>query len=194
MTDLKILVVDDDPVTLLLIKKKIISADYEVETATNGEEAVDLISGNYYDVVLTDLMMPGDIDGIGVLEATKKLYRQTEVILITAYASVDNAVEAMQKGASDYIQKPINFDELLLRLDKIRGLKALIKDAVDLREAMDVTEKNAGHTIQDLELEISHLQKRISEIKKVLSMEDRDHPKRINIALAMLSAIENNLS
>ncbi len=194
MTDLKILVVEDDPVTLLLIKKKIISTDYEVETATNGEEAVNLISGNYYDVVLTDLMMPGDIDGIGVLEATKKLCSQTEVILITAYASVDNAVEAMQKGASDYIQKPINFDELLLRLDKIRGLKALIKDAVDLREAMDVTEKNAGHTIQDLELEISHLQKRISEIKKVLSMEDRDHPKRINIALAMLSAIENNLS
>lgn len=194
MADLKILVVDDDPVTLLLIKKKIINADYEVETATNGEEAVDLIAESYYDVVLTDLMMPGDIDGIGVLKATKRLHPQTEVILITAYASVDNAVEAMQKGASDYIQKPINFDELLLRLDKIRDLKTLIKNATDLREAMDITEQNAGHTIQNLELEISCLQKRMSEIKKVLSMEDRDYPKKINIALAMLSAIENNLS
>ncbi len=66
MNNLKILVVDDDPVTRLLLKKRLSKAEYEVEAAKNGVEAVSLISKSYFDVVLTDLMMPGGVDGIGV--------------------------------------------------------------------------------------------------------------------------------
>ena len=103
MKDLTILVVDDDPITLLLVEKRLKAEEYAIETALNGTEAFDLISNNHYDVVLTDLKMPGGMDGIGVLEAIKTKNSRTEVILITAYASVDNAVEAMQKGAADYL-------------------------------------------------------------------------------------------
>jgi len=89
---------------------------------------------------------------------------RTEVILITAFASVENAVEAMRKGAADYLQKPINHDELMLRLEKISSMNALIKNAGDLREAMDVTEQNAAATIQNLEMEISRLNRKLSEV------------------------------
>jgi DNA-binding NtrC family response regulator len=127
MKNLKILIVDDDPVTRLLLNKKLKMAEYEFETAENGVEALNILSKCGFDVVLTDLMMPGGVDGIGVLEAVKEKYTRTEVILLTAFASVENAVEAMKKGAADYLQKPINFDELFLRLDKISNLKKLAR-------------------------------------------------------------------
>ena len=97
MGKLKILAVDDDPVTLLLIEKKLKRQGYDIETAKNGKEAVEYIEEQPYDVVLTDLMMPGSTDGIGVLDAVKIKYEKTQVILLTAYASVDTAVEAMKK-------------------------------------------------------------------------------------------------
>jgi DNA-binding NtrC family response regulator len=112
MSDLKILVVDDDPTSRLLLERRLEAAEYEIESVQNGAEAYALISKHHFDVVLTDLKMPGDIDGMAVLEATKAKNSRSEVILVTAHASVDNAVEAMRKGAADYLQKPINFDEL----------------------------------------------------------------------------------
>ena len=168
MSSLKILVVDDDPATRLLLKKWLKKEEYDVETAASGTEAVNIIAEHYYDVVLTDLMMPGGLDGLGVLEAVKESHGgRIEVILITAFASVENAVAAMRKGAADYLQKPINHDELMLRLEKISSMKALIKNAGDLREAMDVTEQNATATIQNLEMEIARLNRKLSEVLEV---------------------------
>jgi two-component system OmpR family response regulator len=189
MKDLKILVVDDDPITLLLLEKRLKAEEYEIKTARNGTEAFDLISNNHYDVILTDLKMPGGMDGIGVLEATKTKNSRTEVILITAYASVDNAVAAIQKGAVDYLQKPINFDELMLRLQKIKNMKKLVKDADDLREAMDITEFNAGQTIQNLELTVAQLQSQLSEVENVLSQKGIDSSERVRLALDRLVAV-----
>ena len=162
--------------------------EYETTIAVNGVEAVDLISKYRFDVVLTDLMMPGGVDGIGVLQATKEKFPQTEVVLITAYASIDTAVTAMKQGAFDYLQKPINFDELFLLLDKISNLKKLDKAAGDLREAMDVTESNAAQTIQNLEMSLSKLDGKLAEIKSVLAKQNIDADQRIETALEMLSS------
>jgi two-component system OmpR family response regulator len=189
MNSLRILVVDDDPVTRSLLEKRLVNSGYRVETASSGNEALDLIRDRFFDVVLTDLMMPGGVDGIGVLEATKNRWNQTEVILITAYASVDSAVDAMKKGASDYLTKPINLEELMLRLQKINTLKSLTKDAEGLREAMDVTEKNAAQTIQDLEIMVSDLQHTCSAIKSTLADENLETTKRIALSLKMLSSL-----
>ena len=168
MTILKILVVDDDPVTRTLLTKRLIREDFSVDTAENGLVAIEKIARQYFDVVLTDLMMPGGVDGIGVLEEAKRINIKTEVVLITAHASVDNAIEAMKKGAVDYLLKPINFDELFLRLDKIRNLKMLVKNASDLREAMDVTEKTSAETIQDLEIAVAALNGQLAAIRSTL--------------------------
>ena len=83
----------------------------------------------------------------------------------------------------DYLQKPINFDELFLRLDKIRNLKMLIKNASDLREAMDVTEKTSAETIQDLEIMVAELNARFGVIKTTLLKEDMDPEARIRLVL-----------
>jgi two-component system, OmpR family, response regulator len=186
MTNLKILVVDDDPVTRALLDKRLIREGYTVDTAEDGRVAIEKLTRHYHDVVLTDLMMPGGVDGIGVLEEAKRINIKTEVILITAHASVDNAIEAMKKGAVDYLQKPINFDELSLRLDKIRNLKMLIKNASDLREAMDVTEKTSGGTIQDLEILVAELNGRLSAIRATLLQADTAPEARIRQVLDSL--------
>jgi two-component system, OmpR family, response regulator len=188
MSSLRILVVDDDPVTRTLLSKRLIKDEYTVDTAENGVVAIEKIARQYYDVVLTDLMMPGGVDGIGVLEEAKRASIKTEVILITAHASVDNAIEAMKKGAVDYLQKPINFDELFLRLDKIRNLKMLIKNASDLREAMDVTEKTSAETIQDLEMMVNELKGRLTVIRATLLQSDMDSETRVRMALKGLDS------
>lgn len=187
MTNLKILVVDDDPVTRTLLTKRLIREEYTVETAEDGMVAIEKITEQVYDVVLTDLMMPGGVDGIGVLENAKNANIKTEVILITANASVDNAIEAMKKGAVDYLQKPINFDELFLRLDKIRNLKMLVKNASDLREAMDVTEKTSAVTIQSLEMTVGELRGQLTAIRATLLQADMAAEARIRIALEGLN-------
>lgn len=187
MNNLNILVVDDDPVTRLLLHKILTKASCDVELAEDGVHALELISRRFYDVVLTDLMMPGGLDGIDVLEATKAKYNDSEVILITAHASVDTAVTAMKKGAADYLQKPINIDEVLLRLKRIRTLKEMTKNAGDLREAMDITEKSAGETIQNLEMMVAALEKKLSDIGDILSKRDEDPESRVDLALQMLS-------
>ena len=183
MLSLKILIVDDDPVTRSLLSKRLAKADYEVESAENGVDAVHMIAHNYYDVVLTDLMMPGGVDGIGVLETAKENNLKTEVILITAHGSIDNAIVAMKKGAVDYLQKPINFDELFLRLEKIQNLKHLMKNASDLREAMQVTELTSGETIQNLEMAVADLDSRLTQIKTILAQRELAPEDRIRLAL-----------
>jgi two-component system, OmpR family, response regulator len=183
MQALKILIVDDDPVTRALLSKRLTKAEYEVEAAENGVVAVRMIAQSYYDVVLTDLMMPGGVDGIGVLETAKENNLKTEVILITAHGSIDNAIVAMKKGAVDYLQKPINFDELFLRLEKIQNLKHLMKNASDLREAMEITEQTSGETIQNLEMIAADLENRLNQIKAILSKPDIPADERIRLAL-----------
>ena len=183
MQALKILVVDDDPVTRSLLTKRLSKIDFEVETAESGVDALRMISNSYYDVVLTDLMMPGGVDGIGVLESAKEGNLKTEVILITAHGTIDNAIVAMKKGATDYLQKPINLDELVLRLAKIQNLKHLMKNASDLRVAMDATEQASGETIQALELAVADLEERLSSIHSILNQSEIPPEERIGRAL-----------
>ncbi|HSL41600.1 MAG TPA: response regulator [Desulforhopalus sp.] len=97
MKNLSILVVDDDPVVLRLLEERLKRQNYRVERAGDGYDAERLLRAQAFDVVLTDLMMPGDIGGIEVLEIAKEINSNTEVVLITAHSSVHTAVEAMKK-------------------------------------------------------------------------------------------------
>lgn len=188
MKQLKILAVDDDPFTLKMLDKKLTKEGYDIETASDGVEAGKLISQKFYDIIITDLIMPGGVDGIDVLEAAKTKNKETEVILLTAHASVENVVEAMKKGAADYLQKPINFYELTLRMEKIRNYKKLLKNAQDLREAMDVTEQNAAQTIQHLEMSVVELQSILSEIRQVIMTRSIDSDRCVERVLDIVSS------
>lgn len=168
MKNLSILVVDDDPVVRRLLEQRLIKENYQVHVAEDGYVAEKMLRQQFFDVVLTDLMMPGTIGGIEVLEIAKEINSQTEVVLITAHSSVNSAVEAMKKGAIDYLEKPINFDELFLRLDKIANMQTILRRAQDLQFAMDTTENAASATIQDLEMQVAKLRQSLDEIENTL--------------------------
>lgn len=188
MNTMTILVADDDPVIRKLFEKRLSREGYEVTVAADGIEAARLLDAMPFDVVITDLVMPGEIGGIELLKIAKEKSVEIEVIVITAHSSVHTAVDAMKKGAVDYLEKPINFDELFLRLEKISEVKALMKNAGDLREAMDVTESSAAQTIQDLEIINSTLQRQLEKIEEILHNPYQDESSRIEQALQILES------
>ena len=187
MKNLSILVVDDDPVVLRLLEERLKRQNYRVERAGDGYDAERLLRAQAFDVVLTDLMMPGDIGGIEVLEIAKEINSNTEVVLITAHSSVHTAVEAMKKGAADYLEKPINFDELFLRLDKIANLQTILRSAQDLQSAMLATETAASLTIQDLEIGMARLRQTLDTVESILRDDDLPEDLRIEQALEQLA-------
>lgn len=187
MKALSILVVDDDPVMRRLLQERLTRADYQVLVAEDGHQATKLLKQHRFDVVLTDLVMPGGISGIKVLELAKELHTNTEVVLITAHSSVDTAVAAMKKGAADYLEKPINFDELLIRIEKISNLKNILLNAREIDEAMSVTEREASATIQDLEMNVVKLRELLDKVELILRDYEVDEDQRITNALQALS-------
>ncbi len=110
-----ILLVDDEESILVVLKNYLENEGYKITTAESGERAVEMISENYhFDLIITDLMMDG-IDGIGVLKEAKQSHPDSIVMILTGYGSLDTAVDAMRLGAFDYLQKPCEKDELLMR-------------------------------------------------------------------------------
>ncbi|WP_028317997.1 response regulator [Desulfobulbus elongatus] len=187
MNTMTILVADDDPVIRKLFEQRLKNAGYEVTTAANGTEAARLLDTTVFDVVITDLVMPGAIGGIELLKIAKEKRVDIEVIVITAHSSIDTAVDAMKKGAVDYLEKPVNFDELFLRLDKIAEVRAMLKNAGDLREAMNVTEHSAAQTIQDLEIINCRQRMLLDRLEGVLSDARSNVDRRIDRALHLLA-------
>ncbi len=113
----KILAVDDEAIVLDSFRKILVIAGYSIETVESGKEAVGLIRKNDYDFVFTDLKMP-EMDGLDVVKAVKHLRPNIDVIMITGFATIETAVDAMKYGAMDYVQKPFTADELIDFVDK----------------------------------------------------------------------------
>ena len=107
----RILAVDDEPVILDAFRKVLVLEGFSVDTVENGPEALGLVQRNDYDFVFTDLKMPG-MDGVEVVKGVKHLRPDIDVVVITGYATIESAVETMQHGAVDYVQKPFATDEL----------------------------------------------------------------------------------
>ncbi len=189
MKSLSILVVDDDPVIRRLLEERLKREGHDVLVAENGHKATALLQQRHFDVVLTDLVMPGDIGGLEVLEFAKQINTDTEVLLITAHSSVDTAVAAMKKGASDYLEKPINADELLLRIDKIANVRSILHSARDIQQAMVVTESEAAKTIQDLELRVARLQDALDKVETTLQDAEESEDERIARALDTIASV-----
>ncbi|HEX9652413.1 MAG TPA: response regulator [bacterium] len=113
----KILAVDDEGIVLDSFRKILVLAGYAVDTVETGVEAIGLVQKNEYDFVFTDLKMP-DMDGLDVTKAVKHFRPDVDVIMITGYATIESAVDAMKFGALDYVQKPFTEDELVEFVNK----------------------------------------------------------------------------
>ena len=129
---LKIIVAEDEDITLKNILETLHEAGYEVTGTINGDEAMQLMEKEHFDVLITDIKMPR-MNGIELMEKVKEKYTEMDVIIITGFGSISSAVNAIKKGAYDYITKPFDLDELLLKVKKIQEKKILKKENIALK-------------------------------------------------------------
>jgi two-component system, NtrC family, response regulator HydG len=128
----KILIAEDEDITLKHLVSTLQKEGYEVASATNGIDAQQMIEAGYFDVLITDIKMPG-MTGLELLATVKSRFPDIEVVVITGFGTIGSAIEAIKNGAIDYITKPFDLDELLLKVKKIRDQKALKKENIALK-------------------------------------------------------------
>jgi two-component system NtrC family response regulator len=139
MQKLKILVVEDGQSQRDMLRDFLAGEGHDLSDAANGEKALEMVKNDYFDLVLLDYKMPG-MDGMAVLKEVKDLNPEIDVILMTAYGTIETAVKAMKAGAVDYITKPIELEELLLQIEKISEFRNLTKENKILREDLRAKE------------------------------------------------------
>jgi two-component system response regulator AtoC len=131
-----LLFVDDEPALRGLMAERLAERGFEVADAATGEKALELLEQFAFDVLVTDLRLPG-IDGTRVIEAARERYPGIITIVITGYATVKDAVAIMKRGASDYVAKPFQFDELIHVLDKALEQRRLASENAYLRSQLE---------------------------------------------------------
>src|ERR1041385_6050322 len=131
----RILVVDDEQIIRESISFVLRKEGYSVGEASNGKLAYDKLVAEPYDLILSDLEMP-EVKGIELLDKAILLNPHTLVVIITAYGSLDTAIAALRKGASDYILKPLEFDELLVKIRRLLDTKRLALENQILRRQL----------------------------------------------------------
>jgi two-component system NtrC family response regulator len=131
----RILVVDDEPAQRELVCGFLRKHGFDVVEAGGGREAVARFKQEPFDLVLTDQRMP-DLSGLEVLEAVRSTSPETAVVIITAYGTIETAVSAVKAGAADYLTKPLNLDDLLHRVHRVRERQRLVAENRELREAL----------------------------------------------------------
>jgi two-component system response regulator HydG len=131
----RILVVDDDPSNRVTLERLLEREDFEVVHAEHGRAAIEAVRRDVVDVVLTDLKMPG-MSGIDVLKAIRTIDPEVEVVVMTAFGTIETAVEAMKEGAYDFVAKPLKRVDLLKTLRKALEKRALSVENRELRERL----------------------------------------------------------
>jgi DNA-binding NtrC family response regulator len=136
---ISVLVADDEEAMRFFLAKTLGRAGYAVTAVDNGRQAVDRVVEGSFDVMLLDLKMP-ELDGIEVLDAVKEIAPDVVVILMTAYGSVENALEAMKRGAADYVTKPFHTEEILLCVERALERRRTVRENLKLRHLVRTSE------------------------------------------------------
>ncbi len=131
----KVLIVDDESGMRHMLSVLLEREGYAIDTAVDGQEGLNKIKANQYDLVLCDIRMP-EMDGLTFLESTKNLNRSLPVIMMSAFGNVDTAIEAMKKGAYDYVSKPFKADEILMRLQRLTAQERLMFENQALKRVL----------------------------------------------------------
>ena len=131
----RILVVDDEQLLRDSLAELLRDEGYTVAEATNGKEAYEMVVAQPFDLVLTDIRMP-EMDGIALLHRLQQLAQQTPVVVLTAFGTVDSAVAAMRDGAADYLLKPVQFDDVLMRVRRALEFGEMRRDRRFLSEQL----------------------------------------------------------
>ncbi len=151
----KILIVDDEPQILKILSRLLSKLNCEISTAGTGEEALELIGKEGFDLIILDLRLPG-LSGIEVLKETKRKSPASSVVVITAYGSVETAIQAMKLGADDFLQKPFDTEQLGLVVRRALERSDILKKSSD------------GNTLKELEFELLGNSRAIQEVKHMI--------------------------
>jgi two-component system cell cycle response regulator len=181
----KILIVDDVPDTVDIVEKLFKSEGHEVFTASTGEEGVRKAAQIMPDIILLDVNLPG-IDGNTALRKIKKENQDQSVVMLTAYATVDNAIQALKDGASDFVKKPFDMDHLVHIVNRCIEKTRILRDKELLEEEvrrLSITDDLTGlynhrHFYKKLEAEMVRAQRQ--NLPLSLLMFDLDNFKRYN--------------
>lgn len=131
----RILVVDDEAAMRQSLRDWLMEDDYEVDLASSGEDAISMARDRSWDIILLDLKMPG-MGGLETMSRLKKVIPEAEILMMTAYGSIDTAVQAMKEGAFDYLVKPFDPDEIDMLIKKIVAHKELVLENILLRKKL----------------------------------------------------------
>jgi DNA-binding response OmpR family regulator len=155
----RVLVVDDDEAVCRSLKQTLTSNGFSVDATTSPQEAIELLRDNSYDIAIYDLVMP-DIDGIELLRETKKINSALPVVMITAFATIESAVEAMKRGASDYIEKPFTKKDILTIVRRALEEAKFRKSILELSTSREVEEVISSLNSPLRRLILSYLEER----------------------------------
>ncbi len=138
-----LLIIDDEENMRHMLKAMVSRYGYAAETAADGAEALRLLSGRHFDFILCDVRMPG-MDGLAFLAAARDDLQESTVIMMSAYGSIDTAIEAMKAGAYDFISKPFKADEVILTLKKAEEREALKRENQQLKHEIEEMRGSGG--------------------------------------------------
>ena len=161
MSGLNILIVDDEPAIRQVLTAVVHKAGYTCDAAASAAEATAKLAKGDFDVVLSDIFMPV-MDGIELLRHTRAQNNDVPFIMITGFASVDSAIQAIKAGASDYITKPVHQEEILHRLAQIEALGGLKAENRALRELTRASEESRYHFSSPAMAEVERLVSRVA--------------------------------
>jgi DNA-binding response OmpR family regulator len=178
----KILIVDDDNEFRASLSELLKGKGYSTDEASSGEEAIEKAASEDFDIILLDLMMP-KMSGMDVLVEVRKIKPETKIIMITAFATIDNAVEAIKKGASDYISKPFRIEVIDTAIKRI--LEAAEFDKSAKRLGLDYALSSLSNYLRREIIKLIDLNKgmRLMEMTRILDI--NDHTK-VSFHLKML--------
>lgn len=160
--NVSIIVVDDEEIVRESLKEWLLDDGYNVDTAEDGPTALKMMKEKSYDIAIIDLKMP-KMDGLEVMERMKEISPETKVIMITAYATVHTAVQAIKMGAYDYLVKPCNPEEISLLIQRLIESQSLAKEVVYLRKKLE-----EQYRFHDL-VSKSHKMQKIFEFAKTIA-------------------------
>ena len=175
----RVLVAEDEEITRKHILGALREEKYDAEGAANGVDALELVGRDSFDVLITDIKMPR-MNGLELLAKVKSMSPETEVIVITGFGSISSAVDAMKSGADDYLPKPFDLDELVLKVNRLRDQKALKRENVALKTYLNMEEDISVVAVS-------------SSMKKVLDIIRRIQDSDATVLLTGESGVGKNL-
>ena len=179
----RLLVVDDEPRIGELLADLLTSEGYSVDTSLTGDKALEMLEAEHYDMVISDLKMPG-IDGFELIRTIHDKHKEILTVIMTGYATVDTAVEALKHGADDYLTKPFDVDELRKVVGRLLESRRLARENRELFEQVEkskqdrplgTTEPASAQALRDLEKKTQQMQALAEINRTITSFLDIEH-------------------